>query len=448
ASLVAIDPDDDDGHDWVVIDDTDPTSDFVLVEPSKEGKKYAKVYKAQLKEAAAAKQKNEKLQKELLAGLKETGKEALGIYEGVMKIVKIAAQAEELEKQSRRMLASVDLAVGEAFASIEPTGLDVVNGGAQVWEDLEVEISKSFRKFGELEDRISGARAFHDAILKLIRMGRIMSEARLALARANFDLAAARLRSRAAKLSTDIFDNRLVSMENRAKRRAAMEHLAFDRVLDAKRSAWLAMESYDRALHYYTLEKPDERYTAPRITASVEAFTERAGAMGEGWVTSASMRSKPQPVRIPFRFEDNDLAKRIGPLGEIAFECDPGDPFFLGYYRIRIDEIGVRVDGLHHDGLVLIDVTTSGVYDDRASDGSTTRFVSDAYRISHLYDGRTKKVVSRGRIDGRLAEDFFKPTPFTKWTLRIMDHKTLKPLSLEGATALVLDLKGTWSRRV
>jgi hypothetical protein len=448
SALVLTSDDKDDRDDWSVMDETDPAKDFVLVGPSKEGKAFAKTYNAELKAAEKAKKKNKQLQDEILKGLKDAGKEALGIYEGVMKIVKIAAQAEELEKQSRKILASVDLAVGEAFASFEPTGLDVVTGGSQVWEELEVEISKPFDRMGELQDRIVGARQFHDAILKLIRMGRIMSEARLAVARANFDLAASRLRSKAARRSTDIFNNRLVSMENRAKRRAAMELLAFDRVLDAKRSAWLAMESYDRALRYYTLEKPDARYTAPRITASVDTFKERAGAMGERWVTSASMRSKPQPVTINFRFKDEELDKRVGAQGEIAFECHPSDPFFSGYYRIRIDEIAVLVGGLHHGGIVLVDVSTSGVYDDRMRDGTTSRFVSDAYRISYAYNGTTGLVISPGRIEGRLAEDFFKPTPFTKWTLRILDHNTQNPLSLKGATELVLTLQGNWSRRV
>ena len=96
---------------------------------------------------------------------------------------------------------------------------------------------------------------------------------------------------------------------------------------------------------------------------------------------------------------------------------------------------------------VLIDVQTSGAYEDRMADGSVVRFVSDPFRISVVYDARADRVTTPGRVEDRVARDFFQPTPFTTWRLTIRNHQG-KPIVLDGVKGIRVGMKGFWSRRV
>ncbi len=448
SDLLLVDSPGKEDRDRIVLEglSNDPDEEFVIVNPSKEAADYATVYKMQVKERAARKKKAAAAQKELVAAAKSIAGSAKGIYDAAIRVIDVAEQAERLEAESVQMLMRVDLAVEGSFGSIAPRGLDVVTGGAQAWDELAAEIQRSFDNMGNLLNEIAGAKSFQFAILRLVRKGRAMSEARLALARANADLAAARLRRQAAQRSLEVFETRLNKLEDATKRRAAMEMLAFDRVLDAKRASWLAMEAYQRAFYYYTLSQGELDDRAPRITEPVPEFDRRARRMGETWVTSARLASAPQEFNLSFELHDDDMETLLTESkGVFTFDYSADDPWFSAWHRIRVKEVEARIVGLDRKDSVLIDVQTSGTYDDRMSDGSLARFVCDPFRISVVYDAASGKVVTPGRVEDRVAKDFFQPTPFTTWRLTMLDQQG-KPISFPGARGIEFGLKGVWSR--
>jgi hypothetical protein len=439
-------------RDAIVIDGLsgDPEKEFVLVNPNKKAQDFADVYnlqvrarKQQQKERKANDARLEKIQKELFSAGKNIAKSAKGIFDAAMRINQIAKTAESLEADSRKTLARVELVTENSFGSIEPRGIDVVTGGAQAWEDLEAEINRAFDAMGELASKIAGADDFRFAILRLIRRGRTMSEARLSLARANADLAAARLRRRAANRVAAVYNERLLKLADSAKRRAAMEQLAFGRVLDAKRAAWTAMEAYDRAAYYYELLSRGHDEGAPAITAPVDVFITRARKMGQGWITSGRLAKVPQPFVVSHTRAAAQLAQSDG---IISFDLEPDDAAFRGFYRCRLDELEIRAAGLDWPGRVMVDIQTSGSYQDRLADRSVARFVSDPYRITYVYEPATGKVITPAKIVPRIAEDFFKPTPFTTWQLSFRDPASDLPIGLEKAGAVEVVFKGEWCR--
>jgi|GEM_PF-2139945 len=436
--------------DWVVLEDlsADPTKDFVLVDPDEKAALFAQSYNLDVKAKKARDARRQKLQDDLGKSATKILGASKGIFDAAMRINQIAGTAERLEHESYATLARVDLARDTAFRSIEPRGIDVVTGGAQAWDALEEQIENGFERMGELFDKIDGAREFRLAIRRLVRKGRAMSEARLALARANADLAAAKLRRLAAERAVAIHEQRLTTLAKAAERRAAMEQLAFGRVLDAKRAAWLAMEAYDRAAYYYELQPPGQNEGAPSITAPVDAFRTRARRMGTAWVTSARLVSLPQPFSLEFVLEAPDLGRRLAAaLGVYSFDFQPDDAWFSAFYRVRLSELEVKVEGVRRAAPILVDIQTSGSYQDRMPDGSIARFVSDPYKIAYGYDPGTGEVITPARIAPRVAEDFFKPTPFTTWRLRFLDFRSQNPITLPGATAVAVRFAGTWSRR-
>ncbi|MGE4049086.1 MAG: hypothetical protein AB7F35_29855, partial [Acetobacteraceae bacterium] len=432
----------------------DPEKDFVLVNPNKKAQDFADIYNLQVKarrqqekQRKANDARLEKIQKDLFSAGKTIAKSAKGIFDAAMRINQIAKTAESLEADSRKTLARVELVTENSFGSIEPRGIDVVTGGAQAWDDLEAEINRAFTDMGELASKIAGADDFRYAILRLVRRGRTMSEARLALARANADLAAARLRRRAADNVAAIYNNRLSKLADAAKRRQAMEQLAFGRVLEAKRAAWTAMEAYDRAAYYYELMPPGHDEGAPAITAPVDVFITRARKMGEGWITSERLARPPQPFMVTHVPAKAQLAAQIAQAnGIISFDLSPDDAAFRGFYRCRLDELEIRLIGFERSNPVMVDIQTSGTYQDRLPDRSVARFVSDPYKIAYAFEPATSKVITPARIIPRIAEDFFKPTPFTTWQLSFRDAASDLPIRLEGTTSVEVVFKGEWCR--
>jgi hypothetical protein len=443
-------------RDSIVLDglSSDPAKDFVLVNPDKKAQDFADIYNLQVKarkQQEKARKANdarlEKIQKELFSAGKNIAKSAKGIFDAAMRINQIAKTAESLEADSRKTLARVELVTETSFGSIEPRGIDVVTGGAQAWEDLESEINRAFTDMGELTSKIAGADDFRYAILRLVRRGRTMSEARLSLARANADLAAARLHRRAAGRVATIYNDRLLKLTDSAKRRNLMEQLAFGRVLDAKRAAWTAMEAYDRAAYYHELAPRGHEEGAPAITAPVDVFVNRARRMGQSWITSARLARPPQPFVVNHAPAAAQLAAQLKQSnGLISFDLSPDDPAFSSFYRCRLDELEIRVVGLDRVGPVMVDIQTSGNYQDRLPNRSVARFVSDPYKITYVYEPTTGKVITPAKIVPRVAEDFFKPTPFTTWQLSFRDPASELPIKLQGAKTVEVVFKGEWCR--
>ena len=97
----------------------------------------------------------------MFGGVVKAGEGAKKIFDAAMNIVAIAEKARKMEATSREILDTADQAIKKGFASSVLEGLDVVTGGQQEWDALEVEVKYIFEKFRDgLLQQIEGGPQF------------------------------------------------------------------------------------------------------------------------------------------------------------------------------------------------------------------------------------------------------------------------------------------------
>ena len=405
-------------------------------------------------QAEAAKTAGAEAQTKLAEGLASAGEGAKKVVESAMRIAEIAQAAAAMEESSREILSSIGKTVTKVLSSIELQGLDVVTGGSQEWDTLGAAIEDMFENFGSgVLKGIDGGTEYRLEFRKLIIAGKALSQARLALATANSQLAEMKLRSMAAEKAITIVKNRVEQLGAQIGRDETLAQFAFSKVLDAKRAVYLALEAYRRAFLYFTLADETDRAKVPalpRLTDSVDAFSKVVRAIAGKQLVSEALERAPQTGKDVFLTVDAAVLSGLKEnQGFVSWVLEPDHTAFDDFGRIRFTGVRVFAEGLKYDGLVEVQVATSGVYTDKPTKGGKLRhFVGEPLRVNFVYDGKTvagsgSEFSGRVQVDGdiapRYANDFFNPTPFTTWTLRIkaqghdeppLDYDSIKNLDV------------------
>jgi hypothetical protein len=136
---------------------------------------------------------------------------------------------------------------------------------------------------------------------------------------------------------------------------------------------------------------------------------------------------------------------RTDPAFTLEDHPGPGHPA-LRWERVRL--VGERIylnaaAILDIHAPVKIELSTSGHYSDEYRDSGPLEYVSGDARHPFEYvpaDDREDPVA-----DARDAQGFsyFEPTPFTTWTIRILNDESA--LNLKGLENLTFELFGSWS---
>ena len=416
---------------------------FEMVNASPAARDFVSEYKTEVEMYKAAKAEKAAQKKTLVDGAKAAvaaGKDVKGIYDGAMRIVDAAATAERLEAQSKEILTKVSLGTETSFGSIEPIGIDVVTGGAQVWDNMLIEMELVFDKMGPLLQKISGGLDYRASMRKLVMNGKVMSAARLALAKACSDLADAKMRVRSAQDSIRIYQIQLEKMTQKIARDEAMEQLAFGRILDSKRSLYQAMEAYIRAFTYFTLNDKEGPSLLPKITDDIPSFANKIQRITGTWLTDISLGAAPQSMKLPVHLDPGDM--EVDADGNYNFTMDHSNPAFSDFHRIRLSKIRVYLEGYEGAGAVSVNIRSSGNYDDKGEGGRVLSFISQPFIKNFVYDMENEDdpIVDADVID-RFERDFFQPTPFSHWSFRFKTRDG-QQITTDQMSAIRLELHG------
>lgn len=418
-------------------------SAFSLVNATPEAAAFAKAYESDVELYKMAKaeraQQMDKLEKGAKAAV-AAGKDVKGIYDGAMRIADAAATAERLEAQSEKILTKVTLATETSFGSIEPIGIDTVTGGAQVWDLMLTEMELIFDKMGPLLAKISNGLEYRTAMRRMVIKGKVMSAARLSLAKANSDLADARLRLNAAAASIRIYEEQLEKVEHKIARDEAMEQLAFGRLLDSKRGLYQAMEAYTRAFAYFTLNTTQGPSLLPKITDDVDAFERKISRMTGTWLTDVSLGAPPQSMLMPIVLDPEEMETDADGTYRFAIPHDASD--FADLHRVRLSRIRVYLDGFDDGDAVSVSIRSSGSYQDKTDRGQVLNFVSQPFAKRFVYQpGQEDRPIVEADVIERFERDFFQPTPFSTWSLAFKTRSG-NAIPAERIGAIRLELHG------
>jgi len=391
----------------------------------------------------------DKLQSQMIDGLAKAGEGAKKIFDAAMNIVAIAEKARKMEATSREILDISDQTIKKGFASSVLQGLDVVTGGQQEWDTLEVEVKYIFEKFRDgLLQQVSGGPQYQRAYQRLLVRTRSLSQCRLAVAKANMQLAELRLRRITAERSVGIAQRRLGEIKERAARIEMLAQFVFNTTLDSKRAVYLAMEAHNRAYLYFTLA--DAAPTLPRITDSVDAFGKTVAEIVGKQLRREALDPAPQTMQeIVCAVNSQSVIDGLRSSGCATWTVGTANRAFEGFGRVRIERIRVQVEGARSNVPIEVQIQTAGLYADKVPRGGThqlKQFVSQPTRRTFVYNPNwtgegDRGIVVDGDIARRYKDDFFNPTPFTTFTIRVVGRNG-GTVDLSGVTGLKVYFSG------
>jgi len=325
-------------------------------------------------------------QLEFTKGIKEIGDGAGQVMDAAMNIVAINEKARKLERSAQSALLASNDAINTTFSGLELQGLDVVTGGEQVWDYFAQEIEGLFERNSVLGE-IQGGNAYRKEMNKLILLGKTYAMTRLAVAKADAELGEIIMREKSSAEAVRIFEQRVKQLGEKAKDDATIAQLAFGKILDARRAVYLAMDSYKSAIKYYTLKSDEELPSLPNFYSSIDEFDE-AGANITGHRLVVE-RLYPRPNDIPlnrYTIPKEMLPKDLFESGVFNMPIDVSSVWFGGMFRIRLDRVRVYLEGLKSKGNLIVNISTSGSYEDKLQDGRTKRFAASPIKTSFIYD--------------------------------------------------------------
>lgn len=391
----------------------------------------------------AAKQKAAQL--EFAKGVAEIGDGAKQIMDAGKAIADTIAKAKKLEKSAQAALLASNNAINTTFSSVDLQGVDVVTGGAQVWDDLAAAVEGLFENNAIL-GQIYGGNAYRKEMNRLILLGKTYAMTRLAVAKADAELAEMIMRKRSAGQVVSIYQSRVKELGAEAVNDATIAQLAFGKILDAKRAVYLAMESYRRAYVYHTLD--DNPPPLPKFSDTTEDFNSAVVPILRKQLVLESLKDAPQTIPSPkYQIGVNDIPTALFQTGTCTIKIPTSSPLFDGMYRVRLNKIRIYPEGLQSDRNIKVKITSSGVYSDKTRTGKERIFASKKLNWNFIYDSKDpSNITGDGDIARRYKDDFFHPTPFTEWTIVVTDQSD-KKLDYKAITGLRIEISGVFSSR-
>ncbi|NUO03768.1 MAG: hypothetical protein HUU01_24405, partial [Saprospiraceae bacterium] len=396
-----------------------------------------------LKQEKENQEKRKAASERLIASIKKLGAEGEKLITAVANLANIGEKVEAYRKAGDKALNAAANTVNQTLSSYDLEGLDILTGGEDHWETLSLEMNNLFKKIPE---KISAAEPYKLELDKLIYMGRTYSHAQLALAKAKIKEAEMRLRLQASTQSVGIFKNRYNKLGDKIFRDEGMQQLVFSKILEAKRTTYLAMEEYRRAFIYYTLSDRLDQTGLPKITADSDDFSRIVATISGNALVKGSLTGQVSDYSgAKIVLNDPELLKTfIQNDGALQWECPTNASVFNSFGRIRMTEMRVYLDGLQYQGLVEVKIVSSGIYTDKLTEQTSfvPRFSGPAMRFNFVYDtSDNNKIQSAANISSRLVDYFFNPTPFTTWTIKAMAQDGT-PLDFSTVTGIRFEFFG------
>lgn len=338
------------------------------------------------------------------------------IYASAEALVATEAQASALQDLADETLNAVSAAGARTLGPGTLTGLDAVTGGSQVWERLLIAMNQVFDSQKTTLQQISGSDGFIVAFRQLVVGAEAYGKARLAEAQARGALAVSMLQTRTAERGVALAETTVEDMQARADLVDAIRQRVFGRLLDAKRSVYIALQQFRDAIAYYT--DWQKVPSLPLISADTDSYLAAATAAANADLIFMDPAFAPSELeRLRVRVPPTSIRRTEDGL---IFQIEADDPQFTSIRRIRIDRIAVTLLDAGDEVVPArtAALATSGTYRAVGVDGATAVFTGNPHMRAIVYGSDGSTAVA-GAVYGHLRDKLFKPTPFTTWTVRI-----------------------------
>ena len=398
--------------------------------------------------AEVDKEKAEKTQEKLVAAGKSVGEGATKIVNSAMRIYDISRTAEKLENEGDNALNLANSTLNKTFSSINLTGINVVTGGEQYWASFKIDVEQMFTQIDSYD--IDGASEYKVALLKLVIAGKSYCDAQVAVSKASTELATAKMQQKAAADKLTVYQQRSAALKSEIVTDEVTAILLYTKVLDAKRSVYLAFDSYLRAAEYFTLRPENTFPPMPLMTAKVDVFANALSQIGGNELVLASLNPTPQKMGVADKgginltLNDPQLIAQLKASASANWQIKTDNPSFNGFGRVRLDLVRVYLLGVTSKENIMVQIVTTGIYKDiNPKGGLPNLFVGAPMRINFVYSGSADNpnISFDGQVPVHYQNDFFQPTPFSTWTISV-SKQSGGAVDLSGLTGILIQLGG------
>ncbi|MFT7684132.1 MAG: hypothetical protein ACI935_003655 [Moritella dasanensis] len=213
------------------------------------------------------------------------------------------------------------------------------------------------------------------------------------------------------------------SIDDDASAVTALEDAFFRTLSNLKRPMFIALANYRAAFAYWSLE---ESSVTASLNKSFAAYTQDLAFMREQEAASLDhFYPRPQDfTSITHNINDSYKLAEFKNTGILHFTLPLGSTIFSDFDRVRLSEVGIFIEGTGlPTGLYNIDLLSSGSYQDRRYQDNYTFTAMPLFRriIYNLINSETQevKMLTSGAIASDYALNYFMPTPFTTWTIKL-----------------------------
>ncbi len=378
---------------------------------------------SKVKDNVSANLSNKEVRKKLTDQAKGAASSAEGMVDDVMKIIEISQTANQMQAMGDSVVKALDTATQSTFSTLKLTGVDQVTGGSQLWDKLLITVDAIFEGNDQWKE-IEGGMDFRTAFRHVVVSAKALCQTKLAVARRSSKVVETTLKAKSAQAAQNIAQSQLEYYTSDENRAGELMQIAFWRILDAKRAVYLELDTYLRAVAYYTQRRPEQLPPLPTLTAPVDEFSMDCAKLTSIQLVVDELKERPSKLtRLKITLPLDDPQVNLRPYPEelsVVADIPPELGLFSHLYRVRIDTVEITPRDPEGNPLMVreIHLTTSGYYQDRDKSARDRLYAGDPYQRTILFDDQGNIILETSSID-RFKEVYFKPTPFCQWTLTV-----------------------------
>ena len=361
----------------------------------------------------------------------KTAKDAVDNYRA------IAPKAAELGKGISRPGAGTDGVLDAAYWDVFRLGV----------EDI----------LSPLVGEIDGADKYLSALRQLSIYGKAVTANRMALIAAQQNLLKLTLDTEV----EDRMEQRLTTIVATDKDRIASlrsaRALLYQDLLRVKGRVLIYMDALTSAYRYWAVEPDIPIDCVPYLSDSVASLREKLARLSElGVQKMAAFDPTPEPMQVTLVLDDADFIARLRRDRRASITISPDNPAFLlrddpapgqepgRFERVRLlgERVYLNPEAVpDRDMVVKLTLRTNGHYTDSFRGAGPFEYMAtDAAHVFEYTQGKDAPIADARPADGLAV---FHPTPFTTWTIDILN--AADALDLDRLTRLELTLFGNWS---
>ncbi|RUS33006.1 hypothetical protein BC938DRAFT_473516 [Jimgerdemannia flammicorona] len=383
----------------------------------------------------------------LFKKIKDTMEKLYKLADGLNKLIKAIQQCEKVAKGK----GGADAPEPE-LREIGAPDPDGINSQA-AWDAFR-EDSASLLQYS-IEQGIDGAQDYLTNLQKLCIFGKSYVASKIAVIRVSEELSRLQMQQTVDTQQVDRLQKEVNNIQTAEDITNNVAQTFFERQLNIKIWVVIYLQNYIWAYNYWGLAESHVKLSAVKSVA--EYRVDKTTLSREFEQALLNLGTAPAPWHQMFYYlikpstsVDKDDNIRDSPLdcdavaslkrdGHASFSIQLDDPAFnyLGRFRLT-GGLRIWLEGVPDNKNVDLRITSSGVYDDKFR-GQHYSFTTDQFNRVFKYKGFQKEsgITSDGKTSQPEGTYYLVPTPFTEWTVKVLDD-----LDLSGLTGVLIEFFG------